>query len=284
MQLDQIRPFPIRVRVHHRETTASYVHRLIDANAIQRRTWTSMVNSIAKNDSVATDLAEERLAERAGGLRQEHFALARAARPAHEDGTRCPKCDTLNSPRFACRLCAAGELITLHPHQDGNVCRRHRIWTGLGFLWEQHPVSETVIRADRKYRQLVRAGLLDSHRLAELTACIDAWQKAEQDNPGSASEQFTLAIQVAAALLPENGSDRLPMHRPSPPNDTAIWTGSLTRPWLVSRTSRSPTSSGCSCSRNCAPIATVGQPRHRTHSDSPPSFSPARQTPSTSTQ
>nr|MBS1901305.1 hypothetical protein [Actinomycetota bacterium] len=70
--------------------------------------------------------------------------------------------------RFLCRLCAGGDRVEQIPHDRENWCLRHSgqlVWTGPGTTPETQIVvqfNDGQARAERRFRQLVSAGLVDA--------------------------------------------------------------------------------------------------------------------------
>jgi len=187
MLRDQMEALPERVRPVAHETPASYERRLSAANGYTERAW-----NVAINDALRAHAPAERPAvlEILGGLRPRHFERdARRARPFEGIGQR-----------HACVLCTHGEHAEQTPHDGPRVCRQHMRWMGPGTAPEdQHPVDVDVLRADRAYRRMRRAGLVDAARLGEILACVSAWTEAA-GHPMDAAQRFCVAVALVQAL------------------------------------------------------------------------------------
>ena len=202
MQPELHRRLPARVRPFPHETVDSYTARLLAENHLPKGTWRALVRAVAQERDLPIEEAAELAAECKGGLDERHFARTRTQLPAHPDGSRCAKCDTRNTERYACRRCTRGDIARQHPHLDGNVCLAHHLWVGPGTTPDdQTRVGEETVRAERVFRRLVRGNLLDAHRLAELEDLVDDWATAELGGPMAAPDRFTAAVHVAHATL-----------------------------------------------------------------------------------
>lgn len=178
---------PEHVRPVAHETPDSFERRLSMANSYTERAW-----NVAINDALRAHAPADRSAvlEMLGGLRPGHFT--RDERRAHGfEGI---------GQRHACVLCARGKHAEQTPHDGPRVCRRHMRWIGPGTTPEdQFPVGVDVLRADRAYRRLRQAGLLDAQRLGEVLACVGAWAQAA-DQPIDAAQRFCVAVVLARSL------------------------------------------------------------------------------------
>ncbi|MFJ6680233.1 zinc-ribbon domain-containing protein [Microbacterium sp. NPDC091382] len=198
--LPDIAPLLVRVRPTQFEVPASFEGRLREANAYPARAWNTFINAVIRDHQLEEDGDRERLLEKLGALRKNHFQQARAAH--HGDGTTCPKCWTGLGDRFACRLCARGQVIDEGAHDGPRVCARHRMWVGPGTVTgDQFVVGMDVVRADRKHRRLRRNGSADAHRLAEVSDCVRAALGPDAHGRDSDARVFVLSIRVLATLL-----------------------------------------------------------------------------------
>lgn len=197
---NETRRLPFTVRPATMETIASYAARLQRANDITRTTWRAWLNA-ELGTKTPTDATLEPFVETVAGLRSGHFARQTELVPAHSDGVACGNCTTGLQERFACVRCTFGEVVPQLDHDGARVCRKHRRWVGPGVgAHEQFTVGRAAVKADRTYARLKRAGRLDAHRLAELTACVDMWVAAEVTVTLNAAERFDVAVSLGRAL------------------------------------------------------------------------------------
>ena len=178
---------PARVRPVAYESPASFERRLSAANSYTPRTWNVIVNDALRTQAPAT---RETVLEMLGGLRPLHFACEER-RASTFAGI---------GQRFACVLCARGRHAEQTSHDGPRVCRRHMRWIGSGTApEEQFAVGVDILRADRAYRRLRKAGLVDAPRLAELVACVNAWAQAASRAIDPA-QCFCIAVTLAKSL------------------------------------------------------------------------------------
>ena len=73
-------------------------------------------------------------------------------------------------------------------------------WTGpVTGPEDQFPVGVEVLRADRAYRRLRKAGVVGAQFLAELLACVDEWAQAA-NQPLDVAQRFCIAVDLAHAV------------------------------------------------------------------------------------
>jgi len=205
----EIRSLPVRVRPTRFETLTSFKERLAFANGIPT---VGLVDSwLRAHSSVdSTKIPSPELLERAAQLAPGFFGNTGSFLPAHSDGSTCENCTTGLARRFGCTRCSGGATVAEELHDGPRVCKRHQRWIGPAAAPdEQFQVDIRVLRADRKYRQLRRRGLLDAHRLAELLGCVELWANAECSAKLSAADRFVIAIGVATTILPPRAIHRL---------------------------------------------------------------------------
>ncbi|WP_105035164.1 zinc-ribbon domain-containing protein [Cryobacterium aureum] len=171
MPLDLRLRLAIRVRPLHRETAASYLQRLVEANFLTEGTVTLLVSAVRQNSAgLSSREAVERAAEWKGGLDEGFFERHRTAVPLHSDGDTCERCFTGIADRYMCRLCAVGGDVQQHPHLDGNVCLRHYLWVGSGTAPDaQYQIDSAAVEAEVLFRKLVRKGRIDAPLFAAVT-------------------------------------------------------------------------------------------------------------------
>lgn len=197
--LPELGSLPVRVRPVPFETVESFGQRLAAANSIPERRW--RIGRLAAHEA-GSRLTLEQLLEELGALRSGHFAAQRAALPAHEDDSRCGECVTGLDQRFGCTRCTNGATARQMNHDGPRVCPRHRRWVGPGASPdEQFQVGSEVLAADRLYRRLRMAGVIDAHRFAEILGAVDAWVEAETDHLADPSERFIVAVRIAQHVL-----------------------------------------------------------------------------------
>lgn len=194
-------PMPVRVRPVPFETIQSFATRLGEANFMPERAWRRGLRAVERQASVGGPTLEETL-ETLGSLDEGHFSRARAALPAHPDGQTCNNCSTGLEGRFACVKCTFGAIASQQAHDGPRVCSRHSRWIGPGTAPDaQVGVDAEVMRADRDYRKLRRAGILDPHRLAELTDCVDEWADHEAPSSPDSAHRFAIAVRIAQQVF-----------------------------------------------------------------------------------
>lgn len=187
MLRDIVVALPERVRPVAHETPASFERRLSAANGYTERAWNVAINDALR---AAAPAVRAEVLEQLGGLRAGHFA-----RDEHRGGTF-----EIIGQRYACVLCTHGEHAEQTPHDGPRVCRQHMRWTGPGTSSDdQFPVDVEVLRADRAYRRLRKAGLIDAARLSEILACVGAWTEAAS-RPIDLAQRFCVAVALAEAL------------------------------------------------------------------------------------
>ena len=198
----ELSPLPVRVRPSAHETLRSYSDRLAKANWLAPASFARALKSGRLSAGSDLEHPQERVLEALGGLRAGHFSAQRLLLPMHDDGVTCKRCLTGLGGRFGCMQCTAGVVVEEEPHDGPRVCRRHMRWIGPGTLPErQYNVGVGVLRADRMYRRLRRASLLDSHRLAEVAVCVDFWADSESRVVIDPATRFVLAIALFRAAL-----------------------------------------------------------------------------------
>lgn len=184
---DHVNALPENVRPVAHETPTSFERRLSVANGYTERAW-----NVAMNDALRAHAPAERSAvlEMLGGLRAGHF---------ERDARRACLFESIDE-RHACVLCTHGEHAEQTPHDGPRVCRQHMRWTGPGTAPDdQFPVGIDVLRADRAYRRMRKAGVIDAPRLDELLACVAAWTEAAS-RPLNPAQRFCIAVSLAQAL------------------------------------------------------------------------------------
>ncbi|MFJ4174708.1 zinc-ribbon domain-containing protein [Microbacterium sp. NPDC089696] len=187
MLRDAVVSLPERIRPVAHETPASFERRLSVANGYTERAW-----NVAINDALRAAAPADRVSvlEMFGGLRPGHFA-----REERRGGTF-----EVIGQRYACVLCAHGEHAEQTSHDGPRVCGQHMRWTGPDTSPDdQYPVDVDVLRADRAYRRLRKAGFIDAARLSELLACVDAWTAAAV-RPMDPAQRFYVAVALAQSL------------------------------------------------------------------------------------
>ncbi|GAA1230291.1 hypothetical protein JOF42_000378 [Microbacterium phyllosphaerae] len=195
------RTWPFPVRPGSFETVDNYLRRLRSANLVTDLTWGAWVKPTVRATGMAHAEALEVIAESAAGLRPGHFTRNRSSLPTHADGTPCVNCTTGLDNRFGCVRCTPGERIEQIPHDGPRVCRKHMMWVGPGTApEEQCRAGADALRADRLYRRLRRRGLLDSHRLAEILACVDDWAQTCA-GPERPADRFVIAMHLARGIF-----------------------------------------------------------------------------------
>lgn len=153
----------IRPKWHRLESPHSYARRQCDAAGIplyfaERGLTTPTqpyVNRVWAHEATAAAIVEA-----AAGRPPGHYLRLRA---------RAQPDPTLTYPeRFLCRLCAAGEHVEQLRHDRENWCLRHPgqlVWAGPGTTPESQPTIPYDLvqaKAERRFRRLVAAGLVDS--------------------------------------------------------------------------------------------------------------------------
>lgn len=199
MQPKILRPLPIRVRPGHRETAESYLQRLYEANLLPPGEQEKNVKAFVRTGEADSATAREVLAEIRGGLYQGHFARSQVAGLEHHDGSSCPRCTTGLNERYACKACVGEESAVQYPHLDGNVCLRHKLWIAPGVVpAAQHRVGNDALRAERKFRRLVRTGRVDAVRFAELLSAFRRWGEATGNRD---CEHYGALVDIAGIIL-----------------------------------------------------------------------------------
>lgn len=202
MLLDNWGALPERVRIAPLEHPTSFESRLRDANHYTPRAWNTLVNEMMRG---ADGLTRNRLLEQLGGLRPGQFDHY-DTHTSHSDGSSCSQCLVGLSSRYACIRCTKGAAALQVQHDGPRVCPQHMRWIAVESTEQQCTVGADVLRADRRYQRLRRAGLLDSRRLAELLGCVEAWATAHQLQHG-APARFAIAVNIAQALQAQPDRD-----------------------------------------------------------------------------
>lgn len=163
------RTFLFDVRPFHRETTASYTRRLLEANfeTPNLKDYLLKLRPEAKT-TAANDSDWVSILATKTGRPQLRLEADLHGWLTHADGTACTFCSDLLPNRWACTLCAHGEVVEQHPHFDNIVCIRHSRWVGLTTPPDrQHPVGKeqrqaamTLAKLRRQHRIDVRLYLL----------------------------------------------------------------------------------------------------------------------------
>uniref|UniRef100_UPI003989F879 hypothetical protein n=1 Tax=Mycetocola sp. TaxID=1871042 RepID=UPI003989F879 len=194
------RPLPIRVRPADRETAENYLRRLYGANFLPAEEERKNVNALVRAGVADRVTAREVLAEIRGGLTRGHFVRANAAGLEHCDGSSCSRCATGLHERYACKLCVGDEsAVRQYPHLDGNVCLRHKLWIapGVGPASQQR-VNNDSLRAERKFRRLVRERRVDAPRFAEMLSAFRRWEVATGNHDG---DHYGALVDIAGTIF-----------------------------------------------------------------------------------
>lgn len=97
-----------------------------------------------------------------GELQEGHFTKAITDLAPHPNGEYCPYCILGVDLPLLCRRCAHGKLVTQYPNLR-MVCLKHRVWTGFTAAHtDQVTVGKSVLRAERKLRQLISCRRVDT--------------------------------------------------------------------------------------------------------------------------
>ena len=157
------RLLPFDVRPFHRETLESYSARLLAANFCDDRHRADMTRPFLTGRSAD---AQKEAWMQVLTTRTKRSTLDLAPHPTgwltHGFGLQCHHfLDTLPT-RYACTLCARGNIVEQNPHFDDIVCTTHSRWLGLwGNPTDQHHVTPDAVDAQRTFDKLRRKGLLD---------------------------------------------------------------------------------------------------------------------------
>jgi len=188
----------LQPRAGRHETTASYLRRLLDANhlgAIAEGSLRFQARSTGEPTSADERLVRELCSVRPWQLEQ----IAVAARGENEHS--CPRCLLDMDGQYECRLCTFGAAIAQHPHTDGFVCERHRVWTGPRTTTAaQWIVSDAVVRAHIHWRHLRGRDTISVATTVELMAVLKRWAVGTATLL-PADQQFLLAVRLWSALL-----------------------------------------------------------------------------------
>lgn len=192
------RRLPFAIRPGHMESLESFTERLQRANRISPTTWRAWLTAELGSATVSDDELAP-FVETVAGIRPGHFVRQAQHLPAHENGTTCGNCTTGIKERAACLRCARGDVVQQLPHDGARICRKHRQWVGPG-PDGQYTVGLEAMKADRMYAKLRRMGLIDAHRIAELTECVSEWARAELAEEQSSADQFTMSVRLAIVI------------------------------------------------------------------------------------
>lgn len=175
---------PLRVRIRRLETAAGYAARLEEVNFLSSGTLRAPAMSLAPRTEAGTirrrDVRTtlEMFLETCAGVPSGFFKRQRDLAGSQDD-----------SPQFLCPFCAHGWVVEQNPHTLEYCCLKHRLWTGpgTGAAMLRRPesatagaglppplvfVSDEVLAAERRYRELLRRGAAPPALVAELVEVV----------------------------------------------------------------------------------------------------------------
>jgi hypothetical protein len=158
------RPYLIKVRPLHRENLDSYSARLLQANLETDDHKQHLLRRAAATAAGAADGERwTRIVTTKARLSPWHFTRARQSGLHHDDLSSCPACTSGLEARWMCELCAHGETVHQYPHLETIVCLTHQRWAGPDTSpAQQRPVGAEHLAAERQFRRLRRASVLDT--------------------------------------------------------------------------------------------------------------------------
>lgn len=199
MMDETTRTFLFDVRPFHRETPTSYTHRLLQANFETEDLKRYLLKQApATTSAPAQESAWLSILAIKTGRPDLHLNADPHGRLTHPDGTSCPFCSDLLPNRWACTLCAHGEIVEQHPHFDNIVCIRHSRWVGLTTPPDQqHPVGE-----EQRSAALTLAKLRRQHRIDVRLYAVAMNAVIGKGAPTAAAESaaFPIAIRLIETL------------------------------------------------------------------------------------
>ncbi|TFC99185.1 hypothetical protein E3T25_16090 [Cryobacterium sandaracinum] len=156
------RVFTFRVRPLDRETRASYIRRLLEANGETQAHWKHLLRLAGTEEAGATGDPELRLLQAKTG-RTEFPFTREVLSPTHSDGTSCPACTEGLGNQWMCILCAHGATVEQGVQFTEYVCLKHALWVGAGTRPDQQiNVGPDVLAAERTFRKLRARNLLEA--------------------------------------------------------------------------------------------------------------------------
>jgi hypothetical protein len=207
--LPDLNPFPTPVKLVRLERADSYLRRLYEKNDFTGAEMHADVRTHINRTKLPRGEAIRHLAASRGGIHE--APLLASAGPAHIDGTVCDGCTAGLTERVACRHCSDWMVAIEQPHMRFNICLRHKMYVAPGTdHTTQRRASPDMLRAERKYRRLVRRGLLDAPRFVELLAAFRRWGQLTGRREG---EWYPALVDVAATVFQQVTLEQLHDHR-----------------------------------------------------------------------